>query len=922
MALLPGVQAQRCPTLFGLITDPPGDAVRDPRANPAPDIVSASIAVSGGVARFSVRFAPGAFDRTTTYVVFHLDTDQNPATGVQGGNGVNVDYGIPGVDYIVTFGSSLRGQDVFVTRFDGGFRGTAAGVVTTTQDGLDAAVPLSLLGNDDGRLNFKLFAQFLVVGSQVTTVTTDIATNVGATVGTTCSAGQIVDPTGDRTPGPAGQNPPDLTFVRAYLEAGNLLINLRFAPGTLSRGSTAVHFLMDLDQNPATGLADGRGLGLEMFLNIGATAAGQAYLSLPGAPILRTFPITYVTDGIDLSVPLSTLNDDGLLDFNVTSFISLGGPQLIGVDYAPNVGLPNATTANVSVLDASLSQTGFTFRAVQGGAVEPAKPFLLLRGTPNATYDVTVSTISGGPWLQATPGRVTFSATNLPQVQVSVNSAGLIPDTYYGLVTVGDTAGLSEPQLVTIVLIVLPSGSTPAPIVEPAGLAFTGTVNGAAPAAQRVRILNLAGRAVTYTSAASQPWLRLQQPTGMVAAGQSLDVNALVTLTGLVVGTYSGRITLTFSDGTTAIIEVALRVNPVGTTASREALNETHGGCHPTRLIPLLTLIGANFSSPTAWPTPIEARIIDDCGAAFLNGTVSTSFSNGDPPLVLASQRNGRWSATWTPRNARAAGVIVTLRATDPSTGVAGQVAVTGGAPENADVPVLSSGGVVGSASYNVDPSPGTLVSVFGSALARGISSAERLPLETRLLDTSVVLGGRALPLVFSSGGQINALIPYNLPPNTVAQMIVRRGNAISTPEPVAISDSQPAVFTLDLSGNGQGHIYRATAAGEQILASAGSAVTAGDVIVIYCAGLGAVDPPVAAGVAVPDAFLTRTVNKVTVTIGGLEAEAPFSGLTPNFTGLYQVNAIMPPGVAAGAAVPVVLTVADRSSKPVTIAVR
>jgi len=313
--------------------------------------------------------------------------------------------------------------------------------------------------------------------------------------------------------------------------------------------------------------------------------------------------------------------------------------------------------------------------------------------------------------------------------------------------------------------------------------------------------------------------------------------------------------------------------------------------------------------------------VIDNCGQPFLNGSVSVFFSNNDPALVLASQNNGRWSGTWTPRNALA-GVTVTLRATDPATGAAGQVQVAGGAPENAGVPVLSSGGVVGSASYNAEPSPGALVSLFGQALSAGITSADRLPLETRLLDTTVVLGGRTLPLVFTSGGQINAMIPYTLPPDTVAPMVVRRGNAISTPELIRISEAQPAVFSLDLTGNGQGHIYRATAEGTQILASAASPVGAGDVLVIYCAGLGAVDPPVPAGERVPDTFLTSSVNPVSLTIGGVEAQVLFSGLTPNFTGLYQVNAIVPPGVAAGASVPVVLSVADRASKPVTIAVR
>jgi uncharacterized protein (TIGR03437 family) len=47
-----------------------------------------------------------------------------------------------------------------------------------------------------------------------------------------------------------------------------------------------------------------------------------------------------------------------------------------------------------------------------------------------------------------------------------------------------------------------------------------------------------------------------------------------------------------------------------------------------------------------------------------------------------------------------------------------------------------------------------------------------------------------------------------------------------------------------------------------------------------------------------------------------------FAGLAPGFVGLYQVNVQVPQGVAAGDAVPVVLSTGAAASNPVTIAVR
>ena len=63
-------------------------------------------------------------------------------------------------------------------------------------------------------------------------------------------------------------------------------------------------------------------------------------------------------------------------------------------------------------------------------------------------------------------------------------------------------------------------------------------------------------------------------------------------------------------------------------------------------------------------------------------------------------------------------------------------------------------------------------------------------------------------------------------------------------------------------------------------------------------------------------------MNPVTLTIGGVNAQVQFAGLAPFFTGLYQVNAVVPNGVQPGNAVPVVLNVAGQSSTPVTMAVQ
>jgi uncharacterized protein (TIGR03437 family) len=92
--------------------------------------------------------------------------------------------------------------------------------------------------------------------------------------------------------------------------------------------------------------------------------------------------------------------------------------------------------------------------------------------------------------------------------------------------------------------------------------------------------------------------------------------------------------------------------------------------------------------------------------------------------------------------------------------------------------------------------------------------------------------------------------------------------------------------------------------------------------MVIYCAGLGPVSPPVAAGDKAPTNPPAMTTNQVTVAIGGKPAQVFFGGLVGGFAGLDQVNAYVPTGITPGNTVPLVVSVAGFSSAPATVAVK
>jgi hypothetical protein len=127
------------------------------------------------------------------------------------------------------------------------------------------------------------------------------------------------------------------------------------------------------------------------------------------------------------------------------------------------------------------------------------------------------------------------------------------------------------------------------------------------------------------------------------------------------------------------------------------------------------------------------------------------------------------------------------------------------------------------------------------------------------------------------------------------------------------------AIFTQNQAGTGQRSIVNCVT---NSLADPKNPVHAGDVISIYCTGLGPVDPAVPEGVAASTTVRSPTVTKVAATVGGQPAGVSFAGLAPGLIGVFQVNVMIPIGVTPGDNVPVVLTEGSQVSQPVTISVR
>ncbi len=571
-----------------------------------------------------------------------------------------------------------------------------------------------------------------------------------------------------------------------------------------------------------------------------------------------------------------------------------------------------------------ISQSGLRFRTVAGEDAPSQAVAILNSGSGALDFSVSTSTTAGGSWLSASPGSGSTAPGSARQVLVTVQPQDLMPGDYYGQVQVSADGASNSPQTISVVLNVAPSGTDLGAFITPTGLIFVGQAGGSEPATQTIAVTTPTPTNLTFTAntffTQGNNWVTVQPASGNLNAANPLQLSVQPAISKLDVGVYFADIVLHFNeDNTTRHIAVVAIVIPGVPARNTEAAAAST--CVATRLIPVFTQLGSNFTTVAAWPTPVEVTIVDDCGNFMTVGNVTASFSDGDPSLPLTSLNDGRWSATWQPRNASAQ-VVITVDAAELAPPIEGTQNIGGALQTNPVTPSVNPGGVVSAAksAKNQPLAPGAFASIYGTHLSVGQNPALSLPLATQLGATQVLLAGRTLPLQYTADGQVNAVIPYDIPPNSSQQLIVTNGPALSVPETVLIAPAQPAVFA---QADGTGVVFDVKPGQtNQVLVDASHPVSAGDAIVIYCAGLGPVNPPVAAGSAAPFSPPATTVNPVSVTIGGKTAQVFFGGLVGGFAGLYQVNAYIPDGIAPGSAVPLIVTVAGFDSAPVTLAVK
>ncbi len=562
----------------------------------------------------------------------------------------------------------------------------------------------------------------------------------------------------------------------------------------------------------------------------------------------------------------------GNVDIPVTLFITRNGPML------------------------SVSIVGLRFRARQGGGSSYTQTVKILNlGDPAATVNWTAAVTQGANFLSlgSTSGTATATKPGDLTVGLSASATQLAPGAYYGLIRISDSNSLNSTQYVMVVLDLADAGSPALPDPSPTGMFFTGPA-GTQLQSQLLTINASSSSAVPFQLATSTSdgasWLAVSPAAGQSSGASSGSATVAVNTAGLAPGIYSGEISVGML-GSVRIVNVALVVQPAGTIAASAAGPEA--SCSASKLAIAQTGIANNFSVPAKWPATVTVQVNDDCGASVTNGSVAASFSNGDPPLSLRGDNVGSYSATWQP-GFSSAQMQVTVRASSGALQPA-TVQLNGSISQN-QAPVLAKNGTL----HNLNPvvggalAPGTVSQVFGSGLASATASPNVLPLATAFNGTIVLVGGFSAPLYFVSDGQVNIQLPTELDTYTPYTIIATANGAITLPDTIDIVPVVPGIAAF-----ADGHIIAQHS--DFTLVDAAHPAKPGEFLVMYLAGLGATNPAVASGQPSPSSEpFARITAAATVMVDAQTAPTVFSGLTPGFAGLYQINFQVPANARSG----------------------
>ena len=210
--------------------------------------------------------------------------------------------------------------------------------------------------------------------------------------------------------------------------------------------------------------------------------------------------------------------------------------------------------------------------------------------------------------------------------------------------------------------------------------------------------------------------------------------------------------------------------------------------------------------------------------------------------------------------------------------------------------------------------SPGEIVTIKGSGLGPGTGVSFSVDPVTGMVDTTlsgtrVLFGSFAAPITYTSAGQINAIVPYEIAGQSAVVMQVQYQGVMSAGTTLQVASAAPGAFTF--SGTGSGQAVAANQDGS--FNGTSSPAAPASYVTIYFTGGGETNPPGVTG-SVTGAVLKWLAQPVSATVGGVPAAVAFDGAAPEFVdGVGQLNIQLANDTPSGTQ-PLVITVGGVSS--------
>jgi len=244
-------------------------------------------------------------------------------------------------------------------------------------------------------------------------------------------------------------------------------------------------------------------------------------------------------------IPLPTMTP-GIYSGAVTVIPNYAGGVAVTVAVTLRVSAGGSLTASPSVLSFSYQSSGFLPPPQTVGVGNSAGGA--------ATFTVSATTTSGGPWLAYTPPTGTTPAS----VVISVNPTSLGPGTYFGTVNLAPTTPNLSSTVIPVTLTVYGVSQL---IADPPSLTFNYTPGGAAPPIQYVAVTSTSSPVNFNVSVSGLTWLHASITSGTTPTGFSVSA---APPSNAAPGTYNANVVLTPNSGggTSVTIPVAVKVSP------------------------------------------------------------------------------------------------------------------------------------------------------------------------------------------------------------------------------------------------------------------------------------------------------------------------------------------------------------------------